>query len=240
MPSIEHPSLGLLVPDAWGEHVTLRKFPFLPEFARGERATDKKDLTLIRDWEQHIDVLGPRAREFGLRDGLHREGIFEVYVEFRKGESPTQAQEVAIASFIADEQQICRNLVDAMLRYYGAARCEIPDWFESPPSSGDEFPQDPAAVGLATVLDFDCLTIPRTEVASVAPLLFSWSPAWDEEHGLLSLVYDSQVLSIGTDEVRDMADSPSDDSFTLVWNRSIMTPPEIAAYEAYRRAYESK
>jgi len=56
------------------------------------------------------------------------------------------------------------------------------------------------------------------------------------EHGLKSLVYAGQVLCIGTDEVDEMESCPSDKRFTKAWNRSVMTPAEIAAYEAYRDA----
>ena len=94
----------------------------------------------------------------------------------------------------------------------------------------------PAA--LARVLEFDCLTFPRSwAVAGVSPLIFSWRPAWDEEHGLRSLVYGGEVLMIGTGEVDDMEYWPSDERFSLVWNRSVMTAAEIAAFDAYCRAH---
>ena len=71
----------------------------------------------------------------------------------------------------------------------------------------------------------------------MAPLVFSWRPAWDEEHGLKSLVYAGQVLSIGTDEVDNMESWPGEECFTPVWNRTVMTPAEIAAYETFRDAH---
>jgi hypothetical protein len=237
--ALEHPLLGLLVPDKWGDYVTLRKFPFLPEFARSNREPDEEDAVLVHDWQRHIASLASRAREFGLRGGLHRLGVFEVYVVGSgNGGRPSAAQVAAFEAFVTDEEQVCRNLVDAMLRYYGSARRNIPNCFVDLPSDGGEFPDDPDPTALAGVLEFDCLTIPHTAVAGVSPLIFSWGPAWDEEHGLRSLVYNGQVLMTGTDDVSDMESWPSDKRFNLVWNRSVMTPAEIAAYDAYRRGHE--
>lgn len=234
---VEHPVLGLLVPDKWGEHVTLRKFPFLPEFARSRDDPDDEDRPLIADWQRHIHALAPRAREFSLRGGLHHEGVFEVYVEYAgEVETPFPHQVVAFAAFVAHEQEVCRNLVDATLRYYRAARREMPEWFDEPPEDTAEFPDNPDPAALASVLQFDRLTIRPTAVAGVAPLIFYWSPAWAEEHALQSLVYDGQVLMVGSDEVSDMECGPSEACFNVLWNRSTMTPAEIAAYEAYRRA----
>lgn len=235
---LEHPVLGLLVPSEWGEHVTLRRFPFLPEFAQSHDDPADRDRPLIADWQRHIPTLAPRAREFPLRGGLHREGVFEVYVEYlREEETPSAEQVAAFAAFIGNEEQICRNLVDAMLRFYRAARRVIPDCFSYPPSHAREFPDDPDAAGLATVLEFDSLILPTWAVAGVSPLIVSWGPAWDEEHGLQSLVYNGQVVIIGTDEVRNMESWPGDECFNLVWNRSVMTPAEIAAVDAYCRAH---
>src|SRR4051794_24286686 len=95
--ALDDPLLGLLVLDDWGEHVTLRKFPFLPEFARSDRYPAGDDLPLIADWQRHIPTLAPRAREFALRRGLHREGVFEVYVPFTKDGMPLAEQTAAFA-----------------------------------------------------------------------------------------------------------------------------------------------
>ena len=230
---VEHSILGQMVPDNWGGHVTLRRFPYLPEFARSDDDFAAKDEARIRDWQRHIPILARRAREFALRGGLHRVGVFEVYVNFDKGERPSNAQEAAIRAFVAEEERICHNLVDAMLRFYRAAPRAVPHFFD--PRGGLVFPVDPDAAALATVLQFDCLIVPRAAVSATAPLIFSWRPAWDEEHGLQSLVHAGEVLAIGTDEVDDMQSWPSDDCFNLIWNRAIMTPDEVAAYEAYCR-----
>ena len=92
--------------------------------------------------------------------------------------------------------------------------------------------------GLTVALALVTQAVAFAFLAGVSPLIFSWGPAWDEEHGLRSLVYNGQVLLTGTDDVSDMESWPSDKRFNLVWNRSLMTPAEIAAYDAYRRGHE--
>ena len=235
---VEQPVFGLLVPGQWGEHATLRKFPFLREFTRVEQEPADEDLPLVADWQRHIPALAPRARECPLRGGLHSQGVFEVYVDLGEDETPSAGQTATFAAFLAAEEQVCRNLVDAILRYYRTARREIPDYFDRPTPDDGEFPDDHDATTLARVLEFDCVHIPPTVVAGAAPMTFSWRPAWDEEHGLLSLVYEGQVLIVGTDEVRELESAPSDEWFNSLWNRSMMTPAELAAYEAYRRGHE--
>lgn len=227
---LKHPVLGLLVRDKFGERGTLRKFPFLPEFARSNEAPDDDDLPLLADWQRHIVKLMPRVRRFSLWGGLHRLGVFELYVDLeRDDERPSAEQVAAFAEFVAREQEVCRNVVDALLRYYRIIRQYIP------PLADIELPDDPDAAALAGVLEFDCMTVTRTAVAGATALRFAWRPAWDEEHGLGVLVYRGQVLMVGTDEVGFMESGPSDEWFNEAWNRSVMTPAEVAAYEAYCR-----
>lgn len=228
---VEHPVLGRLVGDKWGDHVTLRTFPFLPEFARSDRDPADEDLPLIANWERHIPQLAPRARESALRGGLHRQGVFEVYIGFGREGQPSPEQTATFAAFLAHERDVCHNVVRALLRYYRAIRQHLPRWEDI------EFPDDPDAAALARVLAFDSLTVSRTAVAGNCTLRFAWRPAWDEEHGLLVLVYRGEVLMIGTDEVSNMEGWPSDECFNSVWNRSLMTPAEVASYEVYRAAH---
>ena len=68
---------------------------YLPEFHRSDRDPDDEDLPLIRDWQHHIPTFAPRVRENAVRGGLHRRGVFEVYVDMRLGESPLPRQAAA-------------------------------------------------------------------------------------------------------------------------------------------------
>jgi hypothetical protein len=227
---IEDEVFGLLVHDKWGDLVTLRKFAGLPEFARSEDEAFEEDVPLVDSWQRHIPILAPRAREFVLRGSLHRAGVFEVHVTTDGAKTPTAEQRAAFQTFVANEGQVCRNVVNAMLRFYGA----IDRTIGFPKRVDVTIPVNPDVTALANVLQFDCLTLPQTVVLGISPLVFNWRPAWDEEHGLKSLVYRGEVIAVGTDEVDEMECWPSDECFSLVWNREVMTPAEIAAYEAYR------
>ncbi len=239
MQSIDHPSLGLLVRDKFGDFVTLRKFPFLADFLgyRSDRS-DEEDAALARDWKHNLEIIAPQVRRFGLRGELHRQAVFEVYVESGELESPSAAQVAGFEAFIANEERICNNAIDAILRFYRSMVTRFPRFFDL---AIDEivFPRDAKLQDMKPLLEFDCLTLPRTSVGIVCPLRFSWSPAWDEEHGLTALVYDGQVLSVGTDEVESMQSEPSDECFTPIWNKTVMTPEEIAAYDAYCSLFDA-
>lgn len=230
-----HEAFGLLVPDEWNDDLlTLRRFSRLAPF-KGEPhpSLEAKEQPWVDDWEDHLAELAKVVRKFGVRDALHEKGVFEVYVEVSGEEGPSEEQAALYRQFCDAEEALGDRVIDAMLRYYRSARINIPDCFPDNPSEID------GVADLPSVVEFDCMTVGQKTVDDLCPLMLSWSPSWDEEHGLKSLVYDGQVILMGTDEVDNALDGLLDDNaFEFVWKRSVMTEQELAALDRFRQHAE--
>jgi hypothetical protein len=135
-------------------------------------------------------------------------GVCELSVEVPKETGkPSEPQVAAYRYYNENEQRICENVVDTLLRYYRVAREELPDWFE-----GDDYPPNPTAEHLGRFIALDGFGIRRCSADGMSPLRLAWHPKWDSEHGLLMVVFRDRVLAIGTDDVEDFLCGPGEES----------------------------
>ncbi len=229
-----HKDFGQLVPDSWNaDWFTLRQFSELAPFcSRDQPLLDDSEKAWVANWSSHIAQLAKVARSFTVRAALHAKEVHEVYVAAARGaDQPAAAQAAAFRQFGENEAAISTRIIDALGRYYRKLRSVNPDWM-----IGEEWPDDPSTGDLAKLVEFDSLNVMHDDVDELSPLLITWSPAWDEEHGLQSLLYDGHVLIMGTDEVNDFATDPSYESaFGYLWTLDMLTPEGEQALKHFRR-----
>ena len=222
-------TFGPLVPDAWNDKLfTLHRFSKLSAFkSKRKPSLEANERRWVDAWEDHLAELAKVVRKFGVRAALHTKDVFEVYVQVKDDDGPSNEQATTYRNFVELEDVISDRVIDALIRYYHIAREEVPDAFEE---------DDPPVTNLSDlvkVVEFDCMTVRNGVVDGLCPIVLSWRPDWDEEHGLRVLVYDGQVVLIGTDEVSDAVDGYLDEDFLSRWAPNL-TPDEQGALERFR------
>ncbi|MEM8874499.1 MAG: hypothetical protein AAGD32_09585 [Planctomycetota bacterium] len=173
---------GLITTDRFGGWITLRQFTYLADFASQHSPGDDPRVT---DWQNHIAELATEARSFTLRAQLHRLGVHEL--DLSEG-LPTPKQKEIFNAFVENEQTYCDRVVDALTRYYGAVR---DDWDAL---EDDEKFANPSRENLASLVEFDSLVVTDRH------LNFTMRPAWDTEHGMGAIMYQGQVVMVGSSD----------------------------------------
>ena len=242
MPSpIDHPLFGRMVPDQWNQDLlTFREFPHMRPFWVADRDRTLAGLASphrqwVENWQEHVDELSQVCRNGDVHAGLQSLGVYELSLEVPKGTGePSEPQAAAYRYFNENEQRICENVVDALLRYYRVAREELPDWFED----GD-YPDNPTAEQLGRLLAFDGFCIRRCSADGMSPLRLAWDPDWDPEHGLVMAVFRDRVLAIGTDDVEDFLCGPDEASLYGIWGPKHMTESERSTLHEFIDRFET-
>lgn len=234
---LQHPVLGKLVPDQWGDElVTFRQFPHMRPFwhpARDELELEPEHRKYVEDYQNHIEELAPICRNGDVHSALQSLGVYELSVQ--TNEPSIAAQQVAAYEyFSANEQVVCQNIVNAAVRYYHVARQRMEDWFDD----DDEYPDALTEKTIGGVISFDGFSIRQCSADGVAPLRLAWAPDWDPEHGLLMAVYKDQVLAIGSDDVDDFLSDPAEESEYAIWTTEDMTPAERAMRQQFVDQFE--
>ncbi|AMV19956.1 DUF6985 domain-containing protein [Planctomyces sp. SH-PL14] len=220
-----HPVIGDLAPDQWGDSLMcFREIPglaaFIPEEAKETlKGLDPPDRKLVESWPKPGKELIERCRDFDIFDALRARGVFEVQFSGTPTGSPSSEQVAAFEFFRANEAAISRNIGDALLRYYRAARAEDEDWFDE-----SDCPAVKSVAELAKLATVDGVTFMKHACEGTSLVSITWQVAWDEEHGLSMTLLKDQVVGLGTDgEDMDFEDNGG------VWNRKLMTEPERQA-----------
>ena len=239
---MRHPVFGQLVPDQWGQSLmTFRVFPHLkafwlsePDGTAGPR--DAKRRKWVADWEHHIADLAKVCRNIDVMAGLQARGVYEVHVNVPKNGEPSAEQAATYQAFLDHEAAVCRNVADALLRYYRHGRQVLSDWFRE----DDDWPPGDTIEGLAPRVRFDGITINRRAAHGVCPITLGWDPDWDPEHGLSMTLYRDQVLDIGPAGEGLLAMDPEDyrTADYLVWGPDQLNAAERAALDEFVAGYE--
>lgn len=233
---LDHPVFGRLVPDRWKEDLlTFREFPHLkalrpPDPEEQLRRVGKKKRAWVQDWRNHGAELAKVCRDVEVLTALQSLGVYEVSVAVGKDGLPSAEQAATYRHFLDEEETICRNVQDALLRYYRHVRRAMPDWFE-----GDDYPEGRTIEELAGRLGFDGIGIGRKHAHGTCLLTMGWDPAWDPEHGLQTTLYRGQVVEIGPSGESMLDLDPEDYAacgFTL-WGPDRMNEAEKEALRLY-------
>jgi hypothetical protein len=232
-PPSQHPVFGRLVPDRWNQDLlTFRQFPFLRLFWRSNAHESLRQLTgqqrvWVDNWPDYVAGIAriPARRNADVYAALGARGVYEVTVNPpRKGGVPNDAQASAFDYFLKNEESICRNVIDALQRYYNFARAQSVEWFEGLPSN-------PTVAQLAATIDFDGVFVCRFSANGMSAVRLAWDPLWDAEHGLQMVLYRDDVIAIGTD--LDEPDALCRPSLAGLWGPQQMTLAENAARAAF-------
>jgi hypothetical protein len=232
--------------------LTFRVFPFLRQFgdpdpraADGQSAfkhLEKEERQAVENWANSTAKLAAISNRGLVSDCLRSFGVFELGVAVPDDGLPTPAQEAAYQHFLAQEQEVCANVMDALIRYYHFARETMPQFFDW--MDQEDLVEAPDATSFARLASFCGLHVGRGSAKGVAPLKFSWSPIWDDEHGLQTVLYRGQVIMIGPDADELLGDDPKgflkerEDSGD--WGPKQMTKSEKEALKAFVSAYETE
>ena len=223
-----HPVLGHLVPDGFGGLMTFRRFEFMRLFWK-KAEQDIADFSpyervCIEKWEEYMLPLVRVHRRGGVSAMLRSKGVFEVNLDGKQTDSPTASQEAAYKFFLTNEEKICANVRDALLRYYHVARKELPDWFDK------SYPDNPEITQLAEFVDFGGFTVRDCLANGISPLLWSWRVRWDEEHGMGMILFRDQVIMM--DQNADcFLEAPAEFLKESIWRREHMIDAERAALD---------
>lgn len=222
---IAHPVVGRLVPDQWGDSLmTFRQIPPLMRFVGG-LPTDamnnlgKSDRQLVESWNDVPEKLVKKCRNFEVFDGLRTLGVFEVAFDRTSTGTPSKEQIAAYQYFQEHVEQICGNVIGALLRYYRVARAADKEWLDQ-----NDCPDVSSVDELAPLATLDGVTFTKHHCDGMAVLRFGWNVDWDVEHGLSMAVWKDQVVGIGLEDIHDL--SAIEQTDLLVWNRSHMTDTE--------------
>jgi len=222
-----HPVIGDLAPDQWGDSLMcFREIPGLAAFApEGARETleglDPPDRKLVDSWQKPSKALIERCRDFDIFDALRGRGVFEVQFSRTPTGAPSEEQVAAYRFFVANEAALCRNLGDALLRYYRAARASDEHWFEQ-----NDCPAVESVAELAKLASVDGVTFTNHGCEGEALVTVSWKAEWDEEHGFATTLWKDQVGGVGSDgDDFEFEDDMGD----ALWNSSLMTEAERQA-----------
>jgi hypothetical protein len=237
MPSpIHHPVFGHLVPDQWDRGLlTFRQFPHMKQFWHADPAGTISRLSAeerewVTHWDRHAARLARVCRNFDVLAGLQSLGVYEVSVGVRKDGAPSAEQAATYQMFLDREEAVCRNVIDALLRYYRHARQALPDWFRD-----EDYPEGKTAEELSGLLRFDGIGIRRRPVNGICPITLGWDPDWDPEHGLVMAVYRDQVLEFGSSGELMVLEDPQEYLANpyLVWGPDQMNDAERAALREF-------
>ncbi len=200
-----------------------------PERELGRLSAEHRDW--VENWPQHIGELSRICRNSTVHAALQSLGVYEVSVAVPpNGGVPGEAQAAAYRHFLDHEEAVCRNVVEALLRYYRFARQELPDWFED-----EDYPEDISVAELPTYVRFDGIRIPCGSSNGVSPITLAWDPDWDPEHGLQMILFRDQVLAIGSD-LDSILEAPAAYlacDFPGMWGRNQMTDMERQALQEF-------
>ena len=240
---LNHPVFGKLVRTHWAGLLTFRQFPHLRSFGKDGRASDGKpfiehlderERKLVEDWKSTTPQLIAICRNGPIHASLRCLGVSEMSVDVPDDGLPTQAQEKAYQHFAAHEKEVCEAVVDALMRYYKFARQEMPDWFDY--LNEEDRPDNPSVTEFARLCPFDSLAVCRGAAKGLSPLRFDWSPIWDDEHGLATIVFQRQVIMIGADLPDFGVDDPKEflkQCEEYGWGRKQMTESETIALDEF-------
>lgn len=219
--------------------MTFRQFPYMRPFWYPDRDGAFGNLSpqhreWVEHWQDHTAELAKVCRNVDVYAALQSLGVYEIYVESPGDEAtpPSDSRAAAYRYFNENEERICRNVTDALLRYYRVARRELPDWFD------DDDPDDSGVEQLGKMVGFDGFSIAPSSSGGLSPLRLVWDPDWDPEHGLLMAVFQDQVLAIGNDDVDEFLLSPEDSDVYGVWGRQHMTEQERTLLEQFIANFE--
>jgi hypothetical protein len=241
--AIQHPVVGLLVPDQWNRSLmAFRKFVAMERFWYPDPEAAIALLTpqhqeWVRNWERHTAQLARVCRHSDVHSALLSLGVYEVRFSVNhEGQiSPEQAN--TFQAFFAYEEQVCGNAQDALLRYYQHLRAVMPDWFDE----GDD--PDPQSIEeLAPKVGFDGIEIVYNSSHGLCPVTMGWDPFWDREHGLEMILYRNQVLEICAASLSLLLLDPEDylTAPDLVWGVKQLTSAEREALKAFVSGYEAR
>jgi Ankyrin repeats (3 copies) len=246
---INHPVFAKLVRTARDELLTFREFPHLrlfgmaPAVYRGKPVIehlDKSERKLVESWRTPSLKLAAICRKSMVYSSLRELGVFEMSVDVPNDGLPTPPQEAAYRHFSDDEQKVCANVVDALMRYYKSLRQEMPGAFKH--LNAERRPDNPSVAELGRICRFDRLIVCRGVANGVSPLRFSWDPVWEQEHGLGTIVFQGQVIMIGSDTLGFLWNPAEfvEQGEECGWGKKQMTEKEKDALTTFLASYESE
>ena len=245
---INHPVFGKLVrKNAWDALLTFREFPHLRQFGRPDAVyggkpviehLDKSERELVESWRTPSPELAEVSRKLTVRSALHELGVFDVGVDVPNNGLPTPPQEAAYRQFWDDEQKVCAAVVDALMRYYKFLRQTMPGAFAH--LNAERRPDNPSVDELGRICRFDELIVCRGVANGVSPLLLSWDPVWEREHGMEAVVFQGQVIMVGSDssEFLSWPGEFVEQHEEYGWGKKQMTENEKNALTAFLASYE--
>lgn len=232
---IRHPVFGTLVPDQWDTNLlTFRQFPEMklfwhPDPDNAVRCLEDRERAWVQDWQRHTAELARVCRNGDVHSALQSLGVYEVTVQAGKDGQPSPEQVATYQFFLQHEAAFCRNMLDALLRYYRHARDAAPDWF------GDDFPNANTVEELAPLVRFDGIGIGRRPANGFCVVSTGWDPDWDPEHGLQMIHYRDQVLEIAPSGESLLLNAP-EEYLTFpysIWGPGRLNEAERAALNEY-------
>lgn len=241
---IEVPVFGKVVRANWYGLRGFREFPFLRQFAGPDpRCADgqlcinhlgKEDRAAVEDWKNSTEKLAV-ANDGLVGACLSSYGVYDLYITVPDDGLPSKAQEAAYQQFLANEENVCAALLDALIRYYKFARETQPQWFEWMDS--DDLVENPDVTTVAKLATFCSMTVCHSSAKGVSPLQFSWSPIWEEEHGFQSIMHQGEVIMMGTDTGNLVTGNPNqclkENEEYGIWGINQMTKNEKDALDEF-------
>ena len=186
-------------------------------FGRMQELAEKYGIGEEDESEEEQEQLD-RLQQQQERDAeLARQGLFRVVFQAAENEGPTAAQRKAFEHFLENESAICRNVIDAVFRFYCWISQDDPDWLEF-----NDCPEIDSPDELEGLLEFEGLFVQSNDVQGMSLLGFSFSCQWEEEHGLAVATHGDTVIEVGEGET---AWSGPDDAESI-WTKEICTKEE--------------
>ena len=227
---VDHPVIGQLRPDKWGE--SLMRFCeipglkiFTPEHGGETLAQlEPADRKLVAGWSEVTEKLIKKCRNFEIFDSLRALGVYEAGFSRTAAGTPSDEQVAAWEYLQQHQAAFSATLANALLRYYQAARAADEDWFDQ-----NDCPAISSLDELGSRAVFDSVSFTNQSCEGLAVLSLSWSVDWDVEHGLQMFAWKDQVIGIGVEDLMEMSD-PVVAEYSI-WNRSHMTDAERDALD---------
>jgi hypothetical protein len=244
---VNHSVFGKLVRTERDTLLGFREFPHLREFGKPDEAyggkpvigyLDKKERKLVESWRTPSLELAAICRKSGVYSALREVGVFKMSIGVRNDGLPTPPQEAAYRQFADEEEKVCANVVDAMMRYYRFLRKVMPGLFNF--MAPERRPNNPNVAEFARLCPLAAMCVCGGEAKGVSPLRLSWRPDWDEEHGLGAIVFQGQVIMIGADSGEFLADPKAflKENGKYGWGKKQMTKNEKEALATFAGSYE--
>ncbi|MEW4488512.1 hypothetical protein AB1L42_10550 [Thalassoglobus sp. JC818] len=202
---LEHPVLGQLIPDQYGDRLMkFRKFEFMqplwhPDSKKQLEDLEQKDRELVKKWETQPGALPQVCRNFDVHSALQSLGVYELGIgqsEDSDDSEPSAEQVAAYEHFVENEQAICEEVFETLVRYYNFLREWAPDWFVDEtdcPETADSIDD------LATCVRFDGMDLSHESVGGMATICMGWDVDWDMEHGLQMICQNGKIIAVGND-----------------------------------------